>query len=239
MPPSPKMTMKRISMPRSTSFINCKSIPSWDLLFLDNQSMVDQFLNPKYLNDIIIVEQETTVYCNGGILMTNKNGKFDTLEVWYNPDSVMNVILLKTMTKHYKVMYDSDDRGGVFIVHAHGKKFKFVCHKRGLHYLDLNKKQNAEILMAITLEKNFECFTDSSPGSNKSQAPAGNVRPSIQQEFEELFCEKLIANCPITKIDVTNACKIFSPDLAGLRGKQIDRQLIDWIIKMQMAMSDS
>ena len=75
---------------------------------------------------------------------------FGRFLILYNPDWIANVISLKTMATHYKVMFNNKDRSGAFIVHAHNKKFEFVCHPRGLHYLDLSKKENAEALMALT-----------------------------------------------------------------------------------------
>jgi hypothetical protein len=41
------------------------------------------------------------------------------------------------------------------------------------------------------------------------------------KEFKGMVCERLITNCPVTVQDVENANRIFSPDLANLRGKMI------------------
>ena len=38
-----------------------------------------------------------------------------------------------------------------------------------------------------------------------------------QQQFDELVHEKIITNCPVTQVNVTNAYKLFRPDLAGLK----------------------
>ena len=70
---------------------------------------------------------------------------FGKFQVWYNLDGIANVISLNTMTEHYWVMYDGDDKGGVFTVHTKNGKAKFICHPWGLHYLDMSKANQAEL----------------------------------------------------------------------------------------------
>ena len=45
-----------------------------------------------------------------------------------------------------------------------------------------------------------------------------------QHEVEEMVHEKMTQNCPIKPQDVTNAYKIFGPDLAGMRGKSVRKK---------------
>ena len=63
------------------------------------------------------------------------------------------------MAKHYKVTNDNDNRGGMFIVHVHSKNIEFVCHARGLHYLDLSNKEIPKVMLAMILQEQFEVFT--------------------------------------------------------------------------------
>ena len=71
------------------------------------------------------------------------------------------MISLKMMVAHYEVTYTSKDKGWVFIVHTSKAMVEFMHHSRGLHYLDLSKKKNAEIMLATTLQDTFEGYTKS------------------------------------------------------------------------------
>ena len=45
---------------------------SKDWVLLNNQSTLDQFVNPKYLTDIHTIKQPFMVYCNAGFITTNQ-----------------------------------------------------------------------------------------------------------------------------------------------------------------------
>ena len=86
-------------------------------LLLDNQSMVDQFVNPTYLHDIKSVGKHIDVYCNAGKTSTNQQGMFRGIKVWCNLLGIADVISLKTIKSMFRGTYDSDNSGGVFMVH--------------------------------------------------------------------------------------------------------------------------
>ena len=64
------------------------------------------------------------------------------------------------------------------------------------NYLDLEKCNDSELLMAITVEEN----------SQRLQKMMGS--PS-QRDFEGMVHHNLIKNCPVDQKDVTNAYNIF------------------------------
>ena len=72
----------------------------------------------KYLQNIVTVDNKIMVHCNAETSSMNKKRMISKFPVWYNSDRVATVLSLKTMTKNYKVTYDSDYRGGVFVVHT-------------------------------------------------------------------------------------------------------------------------
>jgi hypothetical protein len=56
--------------------------------------------------------------------------------------------------------------------------------------------------------------------ARRAQAMLGN--PS-KKDYKGMVSNNLIANCPITSSDITNARTIFGPDLASIRGKTVRR----------------
>ena len=49
------------------------------------------------------------------------------------------------------------------------------------------------------------------------------IRNPSKGDFKGMVSGNLIKNCPITTTDITNACKIFGPDLASIQGKTVRR----------------
>ena len=91
------------------------------------------------------------VYCNDSKTSTNQQGMSGFIRVWYNPAGSANVVSLKTAKSLFRVTYNSDDRDGVFTVHLDKEPMKFIPHSERLHYLDLEKCENREMLMTMTV----------------------------------------------------------------------------------------
>ena len=103
---------------------------------------------------------------------------------------------------------------------------EFIPHTKGLHYLDLNQCDTVELVMAITAQDNDEDYikyeVKKTTDGRKLQAM---LEYPSQRDFEAMVCQILIKNCPISKNDVTNAYKFFGPDMAGLPGKTVRKNL--------------
>ena len=83
----------------------------WQLL--DNQHVVDQFMNPKHQMNIDSGDRPVQVFCNAGSTFTNKKGNFGSWEVLFNPRSIANMVSSKTMKNKNSVKYKYDDKGGI------------------------------------------------------------------------------------------------------------------------------
>ncbi len=92
-----------------------------------------------------------------------------------------------------------------------------------LHYHDTSKdNSNFECMLVNTVRDNFEGHTKrNTDKAQEAQRLQGMVGNPTDKEFKGMVRERLITNCPITVQDVENANRIFSPDLANLRGKMI------------------
>ena len=69
------------------------------------------------------------VFCNAGSTTTNMVGKFGSIPVFYNANSIANVLLLHGISKIHRVMSVS--------VHMPSGIVEFKPTKKGLHYLNL------------------------------------------------------------------------------------------------------
>jgi hypothetical protein len=79
-------------------------------ILLDRDSTVSIFNNPDLLHDIKTVPQPLYLETNGGgHQITHQMGTFATFgDVWYNPDSMANVLSLAQVRKVRRVTMDTD-----------------------------------------------------------------------------------------------------------------------------------
>ena len=85
-------------------------------LLLDNQSTIDLFCNAKLLKNIRHSNTHMNVWCNAGRRTTTMVGDLPGYgTVWYDPESIANILSLKRVAEKYHVAFDSK-HGGSFIV---------------------------------------------------------------------------------------------------------------------------
>ena len=98
-------------------------------------------------------------------------------------------------------------------------------HRKGLHYLDLRKYETAEAMLASTVRSTYKEFTNNQLNAS---AEACRLQRKIctlsQWDFEWIVHGNIIQKCPITAYNVTNTCKIFGLNPAGVGGKTVWRK---------------
>jgi hypothetical protein len=80
--------------------------------------MVNQIANPSLLKNIRKSSKPITVYCNAGVTKTDLEGELGRMTVHHNPNSIANMLSLKSVVEMHRIMYDSWYCGGVFMVHT-------------------------------------------------------------------------------------------------------------------------
>ncbi len=99
-------------------------------------------LDPNLLKNIRKSKSPITVHCNAGSTVTTLEGDLGKMTVRHNPNSIANILSLKTVAAKHRVTYDSNNRGGVFQVHSPGEVVEFKPSERGLHYLDVSEEDS-------------------------------------------------------------------------------------------------
>jgi hypothetical protein len=144
------------------------------------------------------------------------------------------------LEKKYRITYDSWE--GHYVVHTPKGEVNFHKDEQGLPYIELDGPTGCkaavmllqsmqqehrvctgvEVLHVQTVRGNYEGHTKrdvlQAKEAQRAQAMIGN--PS-KGDFKGMVSGNLIKNCPITTTDITNACKIFGPDLASIQGKTV------------------
>ena len=121
--------------------------------------------------------------------------------------------------------YYSKDRKGVFKVHTSQGVMEFMPHESGLHYLDLKEKEEAGVALVTMIGDNFEGYmkkqVEGTIDARLFQAMLGH---SSRKDYGSMVCANLIAICPVTLENISHAHKLFSENLAGLRGKTVQKK---------------
>ena len=139
------------------------------------------------------------------------------------------------LEKKYRITYDSWE--GHYVMHTPKGEVNFHKDEQGLPYIKLNGPTGreaavmllqsmqqehrvctgVEVLHVQTVRSNYEGHTKrdvlQAKEARHAQAMIGN--PS-EGDFKGMVSGNLIKNCPITTTDITNARKIFGPDLASI-----------------------
>jgi hypothetical protein len=91
---------------------------------------------------------------------------------------------------------------------------------KGLNLKETEENKSNEYVLVNMVQENFEGYTRYNikkvQEAKKLQGMIGNP---TKQEFAEMVCEELIANCPVTVQDVHNANQFFGLDHTNRRGK--------------------
>ena len=210
-----------------TIFAQNTSVIAPTTILLDNQSTIHQFASKDLLTNVRPAARPVRVFSNAGSTVTNLEGDFGDIKVYYDADGIANVLSLKDIGKRHMVTYNSFDRGGVFIVHTPTGVIEFAPTEKGLHVLDLTKVSHADVaaMLVNTIADNYEGFTKREVvKAHEARRFQRMIGCPSDRDYQGMVREKLIANCPVTVSDVQHANQIFGPDLAGLRGKTVRRK---------------
>jgi hypothetical protein len=212
-----------------------------DRAYLDGCSTVTAFKSDKHLKNIKVVRGGVKINCNAGTLATNLRGTYGGLKVWYLPDGIVNIFSMHELERFYRITYDSWE--GYYVVHTPKGEVRFHKDEQGLPYINLEESNSEPAMMLLQREieereetvnskmsfiqtvcGNYEGYTKrevtQAKEARRAQAMMGN--PS-EKDYKGMVSNNLIANCPISSKDISNARTIFGPDLASIRGKTVQR----------------
>ena len=191
----------------------------WDKrLLIESHSTFDIFKDKGFLKNIHMVMKPCKIKCDSETILVDKKGFFGSIPVWYHPNGVANIMSCKTLKKLHQVTYYNSDGNGAFKVHTLKGVNEFKPYENGLHYLDLKYGEPPEITF-VQLRENYQDFT-------KKEIEGGIKAREMQVMLSHpsQWHARLIANCLIIPNDISTAYAIFGENLAGIRGKTVQRQ---------------
>jgi hypothetical protein len=208
--------------------------PHW--ILLDTQSTVDLFNNRALLKNIRKCSgPPLRCYCNGGFQDSTLIGTLDGYgDVWYNPNSLANILSMAHVSEHFRVNFDTDIEQAIFVWRKDGTFIKFIRSQKGLYYHDIRwgtKQPDGPtasvkaVTFVQTIADNKKPFT---PRDVEKADLAKRIYEMVGRPSYRDFCNmikfQMIQNCPITVRDVQTAEAIYGKDVYAVRGKTVRRQ---------------
>ena len=198
---------------------------SWVLL--DSQSTVSVFRNATLLQHIRPAVSPLTVYTNGGSQISRLVGDIPNFgEVWFNPQSLANILSLAAVRQRCRVTMDTAGASAIAVHRKDGSVMLFKESPMGLYYFDVNDPTNsinspsAPYLFLNSATGYSPCEVEGADRARTLYRQLG--RPS-QSDFLDALANNVVQNCPVTPEDAKRALKIYGPDPATIKGKTVKR----------------
>lgn len=142
------------------------------------------FCNPDLVTDISKVTngEGLILSSNGGTQDSNTQAKFGDLTVWFNTNSLANILSLSIVAEHFRVTMDTFIDNS-FLVHLNDNvKLKFCCHENGLYYCDTKSILKDDLHVAFSF---FQEALHKSKGSNFLQTVEENKKKYTQRQIRK------------------------------------------------------
>jgi hypothetical protein len=197
--------------------------PSW--ILLDSQSTISVFRNPKMLTNIRKSNHTLRAITNGGHQDSHTVGTFHNLgEVWYNSESIANILSLAAVRKVCRVTMDSTAEPVINVHRLDGTLMKFVEHESGLYIYstnnnNINEKVTGYTLIAAVAEQKKMFSPRQIQNADHARALYRKLGRPSEAEFYHILSGNLLRNCPVTVDDAKRALTIYGPDIATIKGK--------------------
>jgi Zinc knuckle len=196
--------------------------PDW--ILLDSQSTISVFRNANMLTNIRPSGRVLRAITNGGHQDSTMVGDFANLgEVWFNADSLANILSLADVRKVCRVTMDTLHEPTITVHRLDGTVMQFVEHASGLYIYKTKEPTNDHITgytMLNTVAAQRKLFTrrQIADADTARELYRKLGRPS-EADFISILKTGKILNCPVTSEDAQRATIIYGPELAAHKGK--------------------
>ena len=203
-----------------------KSLISDSWIILDSGSTISSICNPDLLSNVTTLEHPLKVYTNGGHQLYSQAGTLNVLpfEVYYNPESIANILSLSEVCDHFEVVLNSKNNQSIYVHVSKHQVLRFKRCDSGLYYIDLNANSEpiTPYTFFTTVRANKEFFSPREIHSaDKARQLQANLAWPSTADFKSYVKNNLLIDCDITVDDISRAEAIYGPQVPMLRGKMV------------------
>ncbi|GAX15524.1 hypothetical protein FisN_6Hu141 [Fistulifera solaris] len=190
-------------------------------ILLDTQSSVSVFNNKDYLSNIRDSGDVMRAITNGGHQDSHLIGDFPNLgPVWYNQDSIANILSVKDVRKVCRITMDTSVEPALIVHRLDGSQMRFEEHDCGLYVFKPNNNQSVSAYsFVLTVEETKKLFTKRQVElADEAQRLYKILNRPGHAAFEDYLRNNRIHNSPVTVDDARRAVTIYGPDVPKLKG---------------------
>jgi hypothetical protein len=200
--------------------------PNW--ILLDSQSTISVFNNNNMLKNVRRSPHVLRAITNGGFQDSNMIGEFPNLgDVWYNRDSIANILSLAEVRKVCHVTMDKSAEPAMIVHRSDGSVMKFIEHPLGLYVFNAAQTNNMindtpidyTMVSTVAAEHKKMFSRRQIEAADTARALYRKIGRPDEAEFHAILQRNMIRNCPVTADDARRAMLIYGPDIAVLKGK--------------------
>jgi len=171
------------------------------------------------------------VYTNGGSQESTKLGTLDGFgQVWYNPESLANILSMAAVRKFFRIMTDSSVDAVMYVHLPTGVKLRFTEGPSGLYYCDVNNKStlfatpSAHCLLSTVDQNKANFRLREVKGVDNSRTHSRKLLHPAATTLQDILVNNRIRNNPIMPADAKRADFIYGPSIPDLRARTTREQ---------------
>jgi hypothetical protein len=185
------------------------------------------FNNPNMLTDIRDSGRVLRALTNGGFQDSTQIGMFPNLgEVWFNPESIANILSLADVCRVRRVTMDSALHSAICVHRKDGSIMKFEAHPSGLYVFNANSVKDpvTAYTLVTTVADQKKLFTPRQVAdADKARDLYRMIGRPSEADFQRILQNNFIHNCPVTPTDAARALAIYGKDVPFLKGSTTQR----------------
>jgi hypothetical protein len=192
-----------------------------EVILLDSQSSMDILCNTALVSKTIKTNSSMRLKSNLETMVISRRSTMTgyNKNVWFSTRAITNIIALSNLIDQYRVAYTCDDF--MFAVHQESENksnMEFRMHESGLHYYDPRKENH--LTFVNTVSKNSGGFTKRQiKGMDTTRTLNKTLRYQFMKDLNWVIQGNHNKDCPMTVQDIDVALKIWSKNIAALKGK--------------------
>ena len=194
-----------------------------EAVLLDTGSNCSVFNNRNLLTDIKKSNKVLRAYSNGGYQDSHYVGKYrNVFEVWYNKDSLVNILSLAEVRKKYRVTMDSSESNTLVVHISENDRMNFYENENGLYLLGSKSKNSFNYSCINLVDNNKLLYTKREvKAAEQSRLLYRNCNKPGYARFFHMLNNNFFRNCPITADDMKRAIHIFGKDIGIGKGTRV------------------
>ena len=201
--------------------------PDRNKILIDTGSNCSVFNNIEVLERVRRSKHKLKAFTNGGLQESEYRGFLPGFfEVWYNPESMINILSFDEVSKRFRIIMDTGEENTIkeHIDEENGKVLRFKSIEAGLYILDANDNELVTHYSYLNVENNEALIYYSRREIAKAEEARRLYTHSNipgQNKFISLIEKNYYRDSLVTVEDVRRALELYGPYEGNIQGRAV------------------